>query len=1172
MKPLTAWPSGWRRRIRVGQGAWLVLIGWISLGHVFGAPALPVRRFDVPAGPAEASLRLFIAQADVELLYSIDKIAGVRTNAVKGEFTARDALDRLIASTGLTVVKDERSGALMLGRIAGTVTAAPNSSSHSKNSNGRADPTPPMKRRTIAAVLGSWLALAPAPESVAQPGSGGTAPAAGSSSGVVEGRVYNVATGEYVRNAEIRLQGTNRTTYSEEGGRYRFVNVPAGEATLVVGFAGYSPVTSTVTVPAGQPVTRDIELGSTLSQPAPGETLKLGQYVVSAEREGNAKAIMQQRRNMNITTSVASDIFGDVAEGNVGEFLKFLPGVDVEYVDAESRGPRLGGLDPEYVGVTMDGSKLASADGFTSYGGFINGGTGAGERSVGFEQMSINSIESIEINRTTSPDMDADAPAGTINLKTKRAFDRKGRRIDWQFSLSANSEEFSFDRDNRRGDAPERLIRPNFMFDYSDVFWNQRLGVRLGVSQSKALLMEQYVQHTYDKNPTPADPRPMVLTAIQFRDGPKMVDRSTITFTSDFKATSRLVLSATAMFNAYEHRYLLNRQLTFTAAAANANANTGRSTVIGDLTDFRSNGLATNTARAVNNGGGGNYIKLTNTIMVTPKFEYTHGPLVLDGSGTYSHSKNDYEALARGTIRAETINPVVADFRATRPSSDSAEWTITQLGGPDWSRLENFTNTRIAAETDRDVVVETYQAQLNATYALPTTLPVTLKFGGKINEELRESANRISVWTYSYSGPGGGPTGSFANFPSPAPLETDFGHIKALTVANPPRFVSRTALWEEFRAHPERFTFTGTTEQYYAAYYGTVRDFRQVVPAAYAMGNTRLGKLQVQGGVRWERTETHSKEFDPLTVSELQAAGIPLSTATRRATTNAGIDFQYGSRPRVTRSGAYDNWFPSVSAKYSIRPNLQAQFGYSYAISRPPINTLAGVWDINEVAQVVVAPNPNLKPELSHNYVARLAYYFEPVGSFTFLVQQNEIDNLRIPSLLTADEFGYADDPELRNYEFQSFANGTQMYRYRNLELGYNQQLAFLPGILNSTSVNLSYSRSYANQWRPGVVPHKVTAGVGWNYQRLNLRLGAIWQDDTPLTTLFGRYQRQNVKLDLSGGVRLTRRMSLFVQGRNIFNEPQELYEGDPIRGTPAALYRYGNYGTSWVFGVKGNF
>ena len=268
-----------------------------------------------------------------------------QSNAVKGEFPVHEALDRLVANTGLLVLKDERSGAIMISR--GLAPGARDSLSRSttKPPNGTEEPAKTMKRRTLAAVLGSWLALASDPALAQSTSTTGSATA--QSSGVIEGRVFNATTGEYVRNAEIRLQGSNRTTYSEDGGRYRLVNVPAGEATIAVSYAGYPAVNATVSVAGGQAITRDFELGTAPAQPAAGEALKLGQYVVSAEREGNAKAIMQQRRNMNITTSVASDIFGDVAEGNVGEFLKFLPGVDVEYVDAESRGrPRAVACEP----------------------------------------------------------------------------------------------------------------------------------------------------------------------------------------------------------------------------------------------------------------------------------------------------------------------------------------------------------------------------------------------------------------------------------------------------------------------------------------------------------------------------------------------------------------------------------------------------------------------------------------------------------------------------------------------------------------------------------------------------------------------------------------------------------------------------------------------------------
>ena len=51
--------------------------------------------------------------------------------------------------------------------------------------------------------------------------------------GTVQGRIFNPATGEYVRNAEVRVQGTDRVTYSEEGGSYVLANVPAGTLSRV---------------------------------------------------------------------------------------------------------------------------------------------------------------------------------------------------------------------------------------------------------------------------------------------------------------------------------------------------------------------------------------------------------------------------------------------------------------------------------------------------------------------------------------------------------------------------------------------------------------------------------------------------------------------------------------------------------------------------------------------------------------------------------------------------------------------------------------------------------------------------------------------------------------------------------------------------------------------------
>jgi iron complex outermembrane receptor protein len=72
--------------------------------------------FDLPAGDAPATLRLFSERSGREVLFVADMVRGVRTNAVHGEFGPREALDRMLAGTTLVAVADERSGALAVKR------------------------------------------------------------------------------------------------------------------------------------------------------------------------------------------------------------------------------------------------------------------------------------------------------------------------------------------------------------------------------------------------------------------------------------------------------------------------------------------------------------------------------------------------------------------------------------------------------------------------------------------------------------------------------------------------------------------------------------------------------------------------------------------------------------------------------------------------------------------------------------------------------------------------------------------------------------------------------------------------------------------------------------------------------------------------------------------------
>src|SRR5688572_16721563 len=85
-----------------------------------------------------------------------------------------------------------------------------------------------------------------------------------SATGSVTGRVFNAATKGYVRNAEVRVEGTSIIAYTEDAGFYRLSAVPVGEVTLAVTYTGSQSASSKLNVTAGQTATRDFELQSSV--------------------------------------------------------------------------------------------------------------------------------------------------------------------------------------------------------------------------------------------------------------------------------------------------------------------------------------------------------------------------------------------------------------------------------------------------------------------------------------------------------------------------------------------------------------------------------------------------------------------------------------------------------------------------------------------------------------------------------------------------------------------------------------------------------------------------------------------------------------------------------------------------------------------------------------------
>src|SRR5215213_5368887 len=241
-----------------------------------------------------------------------------------------------------------------------------------------------------AAVL--WFSCGAGPRALA---------AAAAGTGTIEGRIFNPRSGTVVEGARVSVESASLVTFSDVDGMFRLTDVPAGSVQLRIFYTGFTPQLETVNVVAGQTLRRDVTLptGRPEAAKADDKVVKLDQFVVgeSREMEAAAIAINEQRFAPNVKTVVSTDEFGAVAEGNVAEFLRYLPGLTVDLSGGDARTVSIDGAPAENTPVTFGGLSLSSP-------------TGTGRAvEVGF--FNLNNISRIEVSMSPTPDSPGSALA-----------------------------------------------------------------------------------------------------------------------------------------------------------------------------------------------------------------------------------------------------------------------------------------------------------------------------------------------------------------------------------------------------------------------------------------------------------------------------------------------------------------------------------------------------------------------------------------------------------------------------------------------------------------------------------------------------------------------------------------------------------------------------------------
>jgi|TARA_Y100001934_G_scaffold158230_1_gene189277 TonB-dependent receptor len=230
------------------------------------------------------------------------------------------------------------------------------------------------------------------------------------------GQLTNAQQDRVFAGAKIEIKELDKVTFSRRDGTFRFTNLPAGDYTLVVTYLGAKPVSQTVSLVAGENMTPVITLEA--------KDDALEEVMVRGQRSGQANAINQQRMADNIKSIVSADAIGQFPDQNAAESLQRLPGLSIERDQGEGRFVGIRGIDPNLNNVTINGLNIPSPE--------------AGVRSVALDVIPSELIQTLEVSKSVTSDMDADAIGGAIEVKSVSAFDRKGQTATLSAQVSQN--------------------------------------------------------------------------------------------------------------------------------------------------------------------------------------------------------------------------------------------------------------------------------------------------------------------------------------------------------------------------------------------------------------------------------------------------------------------------------------------------------------------------------------------------------------------------------------------------------------------------------------------------------------------------------------------------------------------------------------------------------------
>jgi len=839
----------------------------------------------------------------------------------------------------------------------------------------------------------------------------------------LKGTISDAATNDMLIGVNVVVQGTSLGAATDIEGQYRIVGIAERVFSIKVSCVGYETQIVEIDFSATKEASLNLQMKPSVIE---GQ-----EVVVTGQMRGQLAAINQQITANTIVNVVSEEKIKELPDANAAETIGRLPGVSIVRSGGEATQIVLRGLSSKFSNITIDGVRIPATDNNT--------------RDVDLSTISQGSLAGVELYKTLTPDQDADAIAGAVNLVTKKAPSVRTINVDMKGDYNHLMKSFK---------------QYDFLVRYGERFFDDVLGIQIQGNTESKIRSNEFVQTGY------SELRVGIPT-----DAPYANEYSISTFTTRFTDEARKRNGAQIILD----------------------VNTPDNGVV------KLSGVYSKTDRNIME-----YSRVYPTSVTNNYWDYTYQyrELGIHTFNTSLQGKNYFLGLdvdwSLSYAHSKTDNPYDYQLTFTDPSGgaiqatkDHPEINIIPFASKDFT--SPYCSTAVFIQQENFDKERTANLSISKKYKLSEYITGDIKVGGKYKERVRWMDNsELDDNTYLHGFYFNNTDGSSKNYagtrfenyattrPTNKPQIDDFYY-------NPVTSRSLMGMYEmtpliDVDALKEWYTLNkngiyGGTAEYVSSDRADLADYSvtERIAAGYLMNSLNLGtSVTIIAGVRMEREVNDY-------YAKYAAGGV----------SNLGIQMTVQSELKKDSTTSYAEtiWLPNIQLTIKPTDYLTVRMAAYKALARPDYNYRLPRFYV--YGSILNVGNPNLKSTQAWNYEVNTQLFNSTIGLISVSGFYKVIDNLfhemqnvnlttsstlygrPFDSLSTAIGLTWQNDPSLRRIiDFSALTvtapyNSTSPSYAWGLEFEHQMNFSSLPipaFLRNITlSYNISITRSETN-------------------------------------------------------------------------------------------------------------